>query len=223
MGDRIDWEHVIEAGYDRELSWVEYRSLPGAQNIGESRYNNIRRSTGSNPARTPTDDRPRSGSSGRLERGWPVRSNVCDSSNLIYGNKTVEVWNECSMRAILVEAHVAALEATMSDITVEVAGVLGPRLTALCGGYKGTSSIYGWLGGHIPSGLDGGKDRRLRLTYELIWTLGRLGLRTPRIAAWFGSVHPALDVTPAYAIRAGRYGAVIAAVCLHQKSLGNYG
>lgn len=216
MSERINWQHVMEVGYDRQLSWSEYSALKGAQRVSRGYYYKVRRTTGSTPADmkeyAPTEQIPVAAGDTKL------CGNIKDERRSIEtGSDTVKAGSDSKLEAILAQAHMFALEASVSDITVEVVGVIGPRLTALCAGYKSTKSMYRWVSGKVPIALAGSRGPRLRLAYELIWILGKLGLSTPGVKTWFEAIHPKLGATPAQAIWAGRYAAVIAAACQASK------
>lgn len=190
MSERIDWEHVMEVGYDHQLSWSEYSSLKNAQKVSRGYYNKVRRQLDAVPPCIKKSTQPRQVPTAATDTG--SESNVtAERLSIQAGCTPGGAGNEedGKIKAILAEAREGALEASRSDITVEVVGVIRPRLTSLCAGYKGTKSMYRWLNGNVPTALNGGKGPRLRFAFDLIWILGKLGLRTLRIKAWFDAVH----------------------------------
>jgi hypothetical protein len=86
-------------------------------------------------------------------------------------------------------AYRRAIQAPFSEIVVELAAILGKKLTAYIGGVKDTRVIERWMQGGVEPYRDA--DQRVRLAYQIAKTLSEHDSARV-VQAWFVGLNPEL-------------------------------
>ena len=96
-------------------------------------------------------------------------------------------------------AHRRAVQASFSEIVVEVVEILGKKLTAYIGGVKDTRVVERWMQGGVDPYKDA--EQRIRLAFQIAKTISDHD--SPRVVqAWFTGLNPELqDRTPIRLLR----------------------